>query len=263
MIMNRLSFFLLSAFMLMLCACDDNVQLFRDAALQLDNTRHTLTDEFDYWPDCGIRVTGSHLASLISLEGLQKLLPCPLFVSGPHDAENGVWDLENPEQFGHYNPKAIQYLADLAEKVVADAAFVKMSQGLVDEYLYDKMHVMMVLHDALYDEKLPDYMGYDARDSRYVREDIFKDLLASNGGGISAAPVFASCMNLSAPPRDYYPFWDLNHLYFWARRWSDGTIDLFYKALSTVFKAYYPTYDFNLDRYWQEPEYYDYEEDEA
>ena len=70
--------------LLALASCqkgDDNVQLFRDAALQLDNTRHTLTDEFDYWPDCGIRVTGSHLASLISLEGLQKLLPCPLFVS--------------------------------------------------------------------------------------------------------------------------------------------------------------------------------------
>ena len=97
--------------LLALASCqkgDDNVQLFRDAALQLDNTRHTLTDEFDYWPDCGIRVTGSHLASLISLEGLQKLLPCPLFVSGPHDAKNGEWDLENPEQFGHYNPKAIQ-----------------------------------------------------------------------------------------------------------------------------------------------------------
>ena len=57
--------------MLMLCACDDNVQLFRDAALQLDNTRHTLTDEFDYWPDCGIRVTGSHLASCTHAQHVQ------------------------------------------------------------------------------------------------------------------------------------------------------------------------------------------------
>lgn len=200
------------------CKKDDsaNEQRFKDAAMKLDATDHTLLEEFDYWPDCGIRVTGSHLASLISLNELQKMLPCPLYVSGPHDAKVGRWDLENPNQFGHYNPKAIQYLTDLAAKVVADGTFVKMSQDLVDEYLYDKMHVMMVLHDVLYDEKLPAYMGYEGENTQYVREDVFKDLLESNGGGISAAPVLASYINLSAPYREYYPFWDLNNLYFWA-----------------------------------------------
>lgn len=249
-----------TAFLAVASCKDDsaNEQRFKDAAYHLDETSHTLTDEFDYWPECGIRVTGSHLASLISLSELQKMLPCPLYVSGPHDAKAGRWDLENPAAFGHYNHKAIEYLADLAAKVVADGTFVRMSQNLVDEYLYDKMHVMMVLHDALYDAQLPMYMGYEGENTQYVREDIFNDLLESNGGGISAAPVFASHLNLSAPYREYYPFWDLNHLYFWARRWSDGTIDAFYRLLKTVFMAYYPTYDFNLDRYWQEPEYYDY-----
>jgi hypothetical protein len=60
---------------------DKNGKRFQDAAMTLDNTTHTLTDEFDYWPECGIRVTGSHLASLISMEELQKMLPCPLYVS--------------------------------------------------------------------------------------------------------------------------------------------------------------------------------------
>lgn len=246
------------------CKKDDsaNEQRFKDAAMQLNETYHTLIGEFDYWPDCGIRVTGSHLASLISLNELQKMLPCPLYVSGPHDARVGHWDLENPDEFGHYNPKAIKYLADLAAKVVADGTFVKMSQRLVDEYLYDKMHVMMVLHDVLYDEKLPEYMGYEGENTQYVREDIFRDLLESSGAGISAAPVFANYINMSAPYREYYPFWDMNHLYFWARRWSDGTIEPFYQLLKTVFMAYYPSYDFNIDRYWQEPEYYDYAEDE-
>ena len=111
----------------------ENVQRFKDAAMNLDKTNHTLTDEFDYWPNCGIRVTGSHLASLISLEELQKMLPCPLYVSGPH--HDGQWDLDNEADFGHYNPKAIQYLANLAKKVVSDKKFVETSKPLVDQYL--------------------------------------------------------------------------------------------------------------------------------
>ena len=50
---------------------NNHAQRFQEAAMNLDKTYHTLTDEFDYWPECGIRVTGSHLASLISLNELQ------------------------------------------------------------------------------------------------------------------------------------------------------------------------------------------------
>ena len=39
-------------------------------------------------------------------------------------------------------------------------------------------------------------------------------------------------------------------MHFWARRWSDGTIDQFYQLLSTVFKAYYPEYEFLAETYW-------------
>ena len=85
------------AFIIMLCSFggDDNTERFRNAALNLDKTYHTLTDEFDYWPECGIRVTGSHLASLISLNDLQQMLPYPLYLSGPH--HDGQWDLDNED----------------------------------------------------------------------------------------------------------------------------------------------------------------------
>ena len=120
----------------------NHIQRFKDAALNLDNTRHTLVGEYDYWPECGIRITGSHLASLISLPELQQMLPCPLYVSGPH--HNGQWDLENENDFGHYNPEAIEYLGNIAKKVVADKKFVKLSKPLIDKYLYRQMHIMMV-----------------------------------------------------------------------------------------------------------------------
>ena len=215
------------------------VQRFKDAAMNLDKTSHTLTDEFDYWPECGIRVTGSHLASLISLNELQEMLPCPLYVSGPH--HDGRWDLENEYEFGHYNPQAIQYLANIAKKVVADKKFVEMSKPLVDEYLYRQMRIMMVLHDALYDESFC---------NQEYRETIFNEMLESNGYGEEAGYIQA-VLDLEDGSFVYANTSD-RFLYFWARRWADGTIDQFYQALSTLFKAYYPEYEYNLNDYFYE-----------
>lgn len=248
------------AFALLCSACsndNENVQRFKDAALSLDNTENTL-NVFDYWPECGLRVMGSHLASLISLEELEKMLPCPLYVSGPH--RNGQWDLENDDDYGHYNPEAIQYLADLAKKVVADKKFIEASKPLVDQYLYDKMLIMMVLQDALHDDGLPGLMYYDGS-VQQVREDILNEFV--DGGGF--------CEDISCYFRDKIyidvPSWNENSsneyfLLWWVRRWDDGTMDLFYDALSTVFKAYHPEYEFHLEDYvWESEEDDVWEED--
>lgn len=216
---------------------NENVQRFKHAAMSLDNTRHTLSNEFDYWPECGIRVTGSHLASLISLNDLQDMLPCPLYVSGPH--HDGKWDLENDNDFGHYNPKAVQYLADLAAKVVADKKFVEMSKPLVDEYLYRQMRIMMVLHDAMYDQNMigDEELGM-----------IFDEVISSHGYGEGAGWVQAS-LDLEDGSYVYGNTSD-RFFYFWARRWKDGTIDQFYQGLSTIYKAYYPDYQYTTEKYW-------------
>lgn len=215
----------------------DNTQRFKDAALNLDKTYHTLTDEFDYWPECGIRVTGSHLASLISLAELEKMLPYPLYVSGPHS--NGQWDLDNKDEFGHYNPKAIEYLAGLAKTVVSDRHFVKMSEPLVLKYLYRQMHIMMVIHDALYTDF-----------SKETRELVFNSSLESKGESYEAYNGF-NLNQLRLEDGTYvYGNIDYRFLHFWARRWADGTIDQFYQGLSTVFKAYYPEYEYTNEAYW-------------
>ena len=218
---------------------DNNVQRFKDAALNLDNTTHTLVDEFDYWPECGIRVTGSHLASLISLTELEQMLPCPLYVSGPH--HDGQWDLNNDDEFGHYNPEAIQHLANVAKQVVADKKFVALSKPLIDKYLYRQMHIMMVIHDALYDGSL----------SQAEREKVFRGSIESKGMDYDLYSVgfFLPQLNLND---DSFVFANIDYrfLHFWARRWADGTIDQFYDALSTVFKAYHPEYVFDTEIYW-------------
>ena len=228
------------AFIVLLCSFGGNdiAERFKNAALDLDKTSHTLVDEYDYWPECGIRVTGSHLASLISLNELQKMLPCPLYVSGPH--HDGQWDLDNEEDFGHYNPEAIQYLANLAQKVVADKKFVELSKSLIDRYLYRQMHIMMVIHDALYDDTY----------SQEEREGIFNTSVETKGLEYDDYDI-GFYLNRLKLDDDSYVFSNISYrfLHFWARRWIDGTIDPFYQGLSTIFKAYYPEYEYSAERY--------------
>lgn len=222
------------------CSCDKdskNVKTFQEAAMNLGNTSHTLENEYDYWPNGGIRATGSHLASLISLGTLEKILPCPLYVSGPH--HDGQWDLYNDNEFGHYNPKAIEYLANLAEKVVSDDKFVELSKPLVEEYIFTQMYYMMVLHDAFYDEALFDQDG---------REAIFGEMLDNYG---YCEQAYYLINNMYAYDEDFViTNFGIEMIYFWARRWADGTIDQFYQALSTVFMAYYPDYEYATENYW-------------
>lgn len=217
-------------------ACGNkNANRFKEAAMNLDKTHQTL-DGYDDWPETGIRNTGSHLASLISLEELQKLLPCPLYLSGPH--HDGEWDLYS-DDFGHYNPEAIQYLADLAKKVVSDKKFVAASKPLVDNHLFHQMHSMMVLHDVMYSEDLFD------EESR----DYFFNEMVMNEGYIYGLYDFLDLIYVEGDD-DVFNYYKFEFLYFWARRWSDGTIDQFYDGLSTIFKAYYPDYEFVLGDYF-------------
>lgn len=236
-----------------LSACnndDKNVDRFKEAAMNLDNTSNTMPTEYDYWPECGIRITGSHLASLISLPELEKMLPCPLYVSGPH--HDGQWDLHNASDFGHYNPEAIQYLNKLARKVVSDETFVKMSKPLVDKYLSDKMHIMMVLHDALYDKGLPDRAQVDGTVAQ-VRDEILGEIFNNQGYCYDVSCFFQETLYLQDPSWQYNGSTE-HFLYFWARRWKDGTMDQFYEGLSTVYKAYHPEYNYVAEEYYYEPE---------
>lgn len=226
---------------------DKNANRFKEAAMKLDNTSLILND-YDDWPDGGIRNVGGHLASLISLEELQKMLPCPLYVSGPH--HDGKWELYS-DDFGHYNPQAIQYLANLAKKVVADKKFVAASKPLVDKYLFQQMHCMMVLHDVMYSEELFDKEG---------RDYMFGDMVDNEGYSDGVYPLLGDIDLYDE--NGVYNYYNFEFLYFWARRWSDGTIDQFYDGLSTIFKAYYPDYNFMLeDYYWLPSEDWWFEEE--
>ena len=238
---------------------NENAERFKDAAMNLDKSTNILDDEYDYWPNCGMRITGSHLASLISLNELEEMLPCPLYVSGPH--HDGQWDLYNEESFGHYNPEAIKYLSKLASKVVSDKNFVRMSKPLVDEYLSSKLKCIVVTYDVLHADELPGYMAYFEVTADQLRELLFSEALEFNGGYWYQTAGMAEFLEVLSIEEDIYDYGlGAQMLYFWARRWSDGTMDEFYKAFSTVYKAYHPEYQFSAGEYlrvvdWDEVEF--------
>lgn len=229
------------------CNKNSNEQRFKDAAMKLDQTEFDMGWEYDYWPNGGIRNIGGHLASLISLGELEAMLPCPLYVSGPH--HDGEWDLYNGD-FGHYNPQAIQYLADLAKKVTSDKTFIEASKPLVDRYLYRQMLCMMVIHDVMYHE---DYFEPE------YREYLFNEAVKNYG---YSEEIYYYLNSISLPELDsdesyLYSNFNYEFFYWWARRWSDGTADQFYDGLSTVFKAYHPEYEFDINYYYWPFEYGD------
>ena len=214
---------------------DKNTKRFKEAAMKLDDTHFTF-NEYDDWPEGGLRNVGGHLASLISLNELEKMLPCPLYVSGPH--HGGQWDLYS-DDFGHYNPKAIQYLADLAQKVVSDKDFVAASKPLVDKYLFYQMHSLMAIHGVMYDETLFDKEGRDQLFADYLDEDNYSDY-----------PYYFIQNLFTYDDSNVFDYYRYEFFSFWARRWKDGTIDPFYDGLNTVFMAYYPDYEYNTEDYF-------------
>ena len=131
--------------------------------------------------------------------------------------------------------------------MVSDKAFVELSKPYVDRYLFTHMHIMMVLHDALFSEQL--YTDEE-------RELMLQNSIQLNGHDVRAAYHLKYSLDLEDGSYTYFN-WGNNYLYFWARRWYDGTIDQFYDILRTVFLAYYPDYEFDLDNYMIEDEWFD------
>ena len=204
--------------------------MIRTAVNNLDKTSLVLENEFDYWPECGIRVMGGHLFSLISLRTLNKMLPCDLYVSGPHHYNH--WELEDADDFGHYNPEAVQYLGKLAKKVVADKSFVDATRPLVDEYLKRQMLIMKGLYDGMNDKEIcPD------------KQAVLDDIMRREGNIYYNSDECPACELLGSLDLEdgTYVYGNTGEmfLYWWARRNEDGTMELFHDILETVYSAYY------------------------
>lgn len=212
------------------------IECIRNAIADLDKTEHTMKNEFNYWPDCGIRVTGSHLVSLISLKELQSMLPCKLYLSGPHN-EDG-WNVNDEYDFGHYNPEAIKYIRSIVEETVSDKLFVKLSRPLIDKYLRRQMFILKSLYEALNNKQT--YLEIEGVNNRQeVLDDIMKRKGHAMYGNSESANKFLSLL-LEIDDGSYvFSNTGDQFLYFWARRYADGTADEIYRIIKIAYDAYF------------------------
>ena len=185
--------------------------------------------EYDYWPSGGLRTTGSHLFSVLSLRTLNRILPCDLYLSGPH--HYSYWELNVSYDYGRYNPEAVKYLNQLASKMVADKKFVEKTQPIVDKYLQEELFTMMALYD-----------GLNNKDLCSDKQEILVNSMENEGHTYGDAIAAQFIENLTKMDNNKHDFCNEIEmcLYWWARRNSDDTMDLFHDGLKTIYDAYYP-----------------------
>ena len=104
----------------------------REVWLKLGKTKNAC-DEFDYFPQGGMRIFACHLKSLTSLEFLQEASGLVMFSQGPH--QGARLKLDHRHQFGHYNPDFVRWMVENLVPGAGDAALRKATQAHYDKYV--------------------------------------------------------------------------------------------------------------------------------
>ena len=78
----------------------------------LSTAGNNCPNDYDYFPAGGMRNFWCHLNTLVSLSELEAAAGVPIFLSGPQSAMKQ--DLNNPGDFGHYNPAFVAWVKDNA-----------------------------------------------------------------------------------------------------------------------------------------------------
>ncbi len=104
----------------------------REVWLKLDKTKNAC-DEFDYFPEGGMRSFACHLKSLSSLEFLQEASGLVIFNQGPHQGTR--LKLDHRYQFGYYNPDFVLWMVDHLIPGAEDASLRKATQAHYNKYV--------------------------------------------------------------------------------------------------------------------------------
>ncbi len=197
----------------------------------LDKTRNT-GKGFDYWPDGGIQIAYYHLATFATYAMLGRLSPHPVFLSGPHDGQ--ALDLDSRFTFGHYNPEFLVWFYDHLLEVLQDRSFIESTTTLFQRYLggtgmaYWATYTVLSAHPQELNALLEDYKARMA--NRTLPEHYYYNIAWQQAEGrfASIKVLHASYdANIVAPA-----------VYFWLRRYIDGTHQQFFSMLESLLVAY-------------------------
>lgn len=197
----------------------------------LDKTRHT-GPGFDYWPKGGIRSAYYHLATFAGYETLTRLSPYPVFVSGPHGTDH--LNLNARFEFGHYNPEFLRWFQGQLSEILKDQEFVKQTTPLFRTYLGSTAEAYRATYKALIDHPdelmalLRDYKNH--LDNRTLPEGYYYNVAWSEA---AERHPFLKELNATHDPNVIAPA-----VYFWLRRYIDGTHQQVFSMLESMLHAY-------------------------
>ena len=198
----------------------------------LDRTNNTGTG-FDYWPNGGIRIAYYHLATFATYEMLSNLSPYPIFISGPHGSR--YLNLDSRFTFGYYNGEFLRWFQDQLMEILQDRVFVESTTEKFQTYLGETLMTYWETYIALNSNPnelntvLEDYKKYI--ENRTLPESYYYNLAWSSG-----RDRFIFLQNLEASGYDGNVV--APAVYFWLRRYIDGTHDQVFSILESLLKSY-------------------------
>lgn len=207
------------------------VTLLKKTFSNLDKTVNT-GQGFDYWPNGGIQIAYYHLATFITYEMISNLSPEPVFLSGPHGAVN--LNLNSSQTFGHYNPKFLQWFQDHLIEMLQDESFVESTLNSFQTYLGDTAQTYWATYTILnqYPQELNTLLeDYKTRiENRSLPDGYYYNIAWSDH-----ANQFNSLQKLN---ESYNTNVIAPAVYFWLRRYIDGTEAQVFSMLEYLLVAY-------------------------
>ncbi len=197
-------------------------------------------EEFDYFPNGGMRNFYCHAMNFMDYRRFAELVGTPVFSGGPHTALE--LKLDSPGSFGRYNREFVVRLRSMMIPGEEDAAFRAATRGIYDEYVRPLARIFFVTYRKLQDN--PSYLDREKRDylallksgnlKPYHYEKYFYFM---NPGFIGSVENESYLME-----HGFDGGWDGNVVKtcvaFWIRRTIDGTAGEFYAGLEKLLKTY-------------------------
>ncbi len=184
----------------------------------LPKSKNGCPDDFDYFPDGGMRNFYCHLLPRVAMATIEKWAGVPIYASGG-------FNLKSTKSFGHYNPQFVRWLPALIP-ALRDETFRAVAQPIYDR----KIKPLARTHYRVYRKLQADPAFLEREKKRLLKEmasargatdtyERFYDYGSSAGDGNVAKTAVA----------------------FWIRRSIDGTDADFFAALEQLMKIHDPT----------------------
>lgn len=206
-------------------------------------SKATQCQDYDYFPEGGIRSFWCHRPQRLTLAALRTLAGVDIFALGPHPRDDLALDVAN--DFGHYNPAFVRWLVETGGPSARGSAAQKATQIVYDASVKPLAEIFW----RTYEKAKADAACFDREKTAYADLIKRKKLPADyyEKWFFFMNPYF--CDNRPKAATFYYDnAFDAGVsgnvtktvIGFWLRRSLDGSIDELAKGLKSVLASYQP-----------------------